>query len=94
LRPLNGRSDEIQGFGFLWAVSQQQPLSLGLLCEFWPVGVRRPDPQLLHAAMSLLEPVPLKLGQTVLGSLWPWHVRPYKVARDQTISTIGRRAPQ
>ena len=43
--------------------------------------VRHPDTQLLHAAMQLLLPVTLKLGQSIVGALWPRQVRLHTVAR-------------
>jgi acylphosphatase len=70
-------------------------LALGLSGKFWPIWIGHPDTQLLHATVQLLLPITLKLGQSIVGSLWPWHARLHKVAhyliaivvRDQAVST-------
>lgn len=48
-----------------------EPLPLGFGCKFGPMRIGHPQAQLLHAAIALLAPVALELGQSVFASRGP-----------------------
>jgi hypothetical protein len=61
-------------------VLQRATLTLGHGGKFWPVTIRHPDTQLLHATVQRLLPATRKLGQSVVRPRWTWHVSFHLVA--------------